>query len=206
MALFAITGLLSFSAGLGIGALLPVDSKVTVSTVSTVSKVTPTSETSVKTEQQQQAYLMGGNGVVKPHVALHNPKQSVSQRVSKEKKATEKAFQVRVPKTTNAPKTTTPLLDFTDFDQSLINMLDNPKAEFSTIRPSVAKVSNYYTPPSAYPENVQPPTYVTSPSYIRKPPSNPSPSHLPHPPPELQGGAVPRATQRTKPNIGTSWF
>ena len=123
MALFVVTGILSLSAGLGIGALLP-----------------PHHERPAKK-------------VVVPHIKVASAHSQVPMRVPVPKKAT-------VPNDK--------ILDFTDFDKSLLKLVENSKPtkpaplqggqaqnqKQSTLRKSVVENSEFYSPPTVV-ENLQ---------------------------------------------------
>ena len=127
MALFVVTGLLSLSAGMGIGALLP-----------------PHHQHSTKKETVPQL----------------SPQSPIPRRVSvTNRKAS--------PKKTVLPNDK--ILDFTDFDNSLLKLVENksqavqkPSAQQSqlqggqsTLRKSVVENSEFYSPPTVLEEQLQ---------------------------------------------------
>jgi len=176
MALFVLTGALSLTAGMGMGALLPVTPKHQHPERPAPPQTTP------RGPLQQRGLLKGGG------------KQMEKTRDVKKKQA---AFKN---------------LDFTEFDENLMEMLQQPK---STIRPSVAHDPEYYTPPSRlptlqqktphkHPKPAMPATHVTH--------HEPKAIHTPiyrQEPLALMGGANSAASmdgQRNRYQMNTSWF
>jgi hypothetical protein len=133
MALFVLTSVLSLSAGLGIGALVPIH------------------------EQENVQQLKGGG-----HVKKMNPKiDPVPQRVHSVPQRVQSVPQrvQSVPQRVQSVSPKTPVLDFTDFDKSLMNLVQNQRSsvslkgggtcqKFSTLRKSVVANSNFYSPPT----------------------------------------------------------
>lgn len=125
MALFVVTGILSLSAGLGIGALLPPH------------------------EHQHQQHPK--KQVTVPHIKVASAHSQVPMRVP-------------VPKKAAVPNDK--ILDFTDFDKSLLKLVENSKPakpsplqggqtrNQSTLRKSVVENSEFYSPPTVV-ENLQ---------------------------------------------------
>lgn len=132
MALLVVTGLLSLSAGMGIGALLP-----------------PHHQHSTKTETV-------------PHIKLLSPQSPIPQRVSVPSRKA-------VPNKKVATKQVLPndkILDFTDFDKSLLKLVENKSQSVkkplpqlqggqSTLRKSVVENSEFYSPPTVLEEQLQ---------------------------------------------------
>lgn len=156
MALLVVTGLLSLSAGMGIGALLP-----------------PHHQHSTKKETV-------------PHIKLLSPQSPIPQRVSvMSRKAVANKKKVATKQVLPNDK----ILDFTDFDKSLLKLVENKsqavknqpqtppppppqlKGGQSTLRKSVVDNSEFYSPPTVVED-------------------------------QLQGGA----TNNKKPQFETSWF
>jgi hypothetical protein len=156
MALFVITSALSLTAGMGMGALLPV--------TPTLSKPAPHRPAPNRQQKQQRGRLQGGGKPVD------------TTRAFKKEQA---AFKN---------------LDFTEFDENLMEMLKKPK---STIRPSVAYNPEYYTPPSRLPTLYQKPPSPNVPQPTALQPSQPLP---------LTGGFRENSVARTRYQMNTSWF
>lgn len=173
MALFVLTGALSLTAGMGMGALLPVTPKQ------------PHSQRPAPPHQTQRAPLKGGG-----------KQMETTRGVKKQEVAA--AFKN---------------LDFTEFDENLMEMLKQPK---STIRASVAHDPEYYTPPSRLP-TFQPKT-PHQPTMHAMPHGTSHESRAPHEtiyrqePFSLKGGANSASTngasraQRNRYQMNTSWF
>ena len=115
MALFVVTGILSLSAGLGIGALLPPH------------------------HEHPKTKLLKSQGPV-PHIKVAS--SSVPQRIPAPKKQALPSDKI---------------LDFTDFDKSLLKLVENknpPKLQGgqSTLKKSVVENSEFYSPPTVVEE------------------------------------------------------
>ena len=154
MALFALTGILSLGAGLGIGSLLPISSS-------------------------------------KPRI-VPPPKMAIPLPSLPPTKIRKKSPQIQLQGGGNGHT-----LNFDEFDKSLMKMLQNKPAKFSTIHASVAYDSNYYTPPRALP--------------VKKHPLHASERAAEVPRESLQNIQHPVKKTQNQPqqhqnNLNTSWF
>lgn len=164
MALFALTGILSLGAGMGVGALLPVSGKP-----KPITRATPMPMVNVP-----QPSLPPSSVTIKPTKKLQGGGAQAPLKQEPSKQHT---------------------LDFDEFDKSLMKMLQGQPGKISTIRPSVAYDSQYYSPPSSKP-------FVKSP---QPPAPQPTPTQTPPPRQPLHGGGSHKPPNLDN-NLKTSWF
>lgn len=172
MALFALTGILSLGAGMGVGALLPVSGKP-----KPITRATPMPMVNVP-----QPSLPPSSVTIKPTKKLQGggAQAPLKQAPLKQEHQT---------------------LDFDEFDKSLMKMLQGQPGKISTIRPSVAYDSQYYSPPSSKP-------FVKSPApqpQLPAPQPQPTPTQRPPLKQPLQGGGSHKPPNLDN-NLKTSWF
>jgi hypothetical protein len=118
MALFALTGVISLGAGMGLGALIPVSPRP------------------VKVVSQ------------KPNKSQLPPKLQGGDATKMKTQVTAKVKTHVNPKSDNKPEPSAPTLEFDEFDKSLMKMLEAHPTKVSTIHPSVAYNPQYYSPES----------------------------------------------------------
>jgi hypothetical protein len=188
MALFAVTGLLSLGAGMGVGALLPVEPRS-------------------KKVNKKRVKLEGGQAQTLA-TPMEPMELSVHKRVvlppSMRRPLTRHGSPTQGPLNQGSPTHGSPagpypgLLDFDEFDKSLMKMLQTEK--YSTIRPSVAYDSKYYIPRSTVQQVQSQPN--PGQSLANTVQSQPKP--IQSQPKRFQGGHT--AEQVIPKPLNTSWF
>ena len=190
MALFAVTGLLSLGAGMGVGALLPVEPRSKKVNKKRVKLEGGQSQT-LATPMEPMELSVHKRVVLPP--SMRRPQTPMRRPLTRQGSPTQG------PPTQGPPAGPYPgLLDFDEFDKSLMKMLQTEK--YSTIRPSVAYDSKYYIPRSTVQQVQSQPN--PGQSLANTVQSQPKP--IQSQPKRFQGGHT--AEQVIPKPLNTSWF